>query len=77
MTLDINFINKIDFLPKELYISKGHILDHLIKYSLKKDLKPTSKGIERRKSTTTVNPILWENFKKYADINNYKYNDLL
>lgn len=77
ITLDIDLLNKLDFLSTQLYISKGHILDNLIAYSLKKELKPISRNIERKKITTTVNPLLWENYKNYADLHNYKYNTLL
>lgn len=77
LTLDTKTLIKVDYISSKLYISKGNIFDALIKYALKVNLQPTFVHHEKSKITTTVNPLLWEDFKTYADSNNYKYNILL
>jgi hypothetical protein len=77
LTLDKSTYKKFEYISSQLYITKGLIIDELIEYVLKKELKCEYKLRDRYKITTTVNPNSWINFKKYADNNKLKYNQLI
>lgn len=77
ITIDEKILKKIEYIASELYISKSIIFDNLMEYTIKRQIKPSSGNIKRKKITTTVNPIIWHHFKEYADNNNLKYNALL
>lgn len=77
LSLDVNTINKIEFICSNLLIPKGVLLDSLMDYALKKRILTKHNNHDRKKLTTTVNPIIWNNFTQYADSYKLKYNALL
>lgn len=77
ITMDKNSLDKIEYMSTNLYIPKGILIDNLLEYVVRYEIKCSHQRLNRIKLTTTVNPDLWQEFKEYADSHKYKYNHLL
>jgi hypothetical protein len=75
--LDIELLDELDFISKELDFPKSRILEVGIKYILKKQPVATEKKKTRKPINLTINKSLWDDFKLYAESNDYKFVYLL
>lgn len=75
--LNIELLDELDFISKELDFPKSRILEVGIKYILKNQPVSTEKRAIRKPINLTINKSLWENFKLYAESNDYKFVYLL